>query len=162
MEERMKLQYGISGFFDRREAITPSVNGNEFKKICHSITAALTHCKLIDYKEPLLGTNFYHASISILDTVMHILLNAQYPIMTFASLIEPFNIIFIDSLELLNQFGIYYVVVSSDEMNDVLQYMESKDGFVIGNDNDLNKAELKQIRYWKPKTVGEIVFNFWG
>lgn len=25
----------------------------------------------------------------------------------------------------------------------------------------LYKAELQQIQYWKPKTVGEILFNYW-
>ena len=26
---------------------------------------------------------------------------------------------------------------------------------------ELSKAELEQIKYWKPNTVGDIIFNFW-
>lgn len=25
----------------------------------------------------------------------------------------------------------------------------------------LGKAELEQIKYWKPTTAGDIIFNFW-
>jgi hypothetical protein len=31
----------------------------------------------------------------------------------------------------------------------------------LHNDNELNSAELKQIAYWKPETIGELIFNFW-
>ena len=27
--------------------------------------------------------------------------------------------------------------------------------------DQLNRAEIKQIAYWKPKRMGDIVFNFW-
>lgn len=158
----MKLLNGISGFYDVEAiAIPPSVNGTEFKKICHSIAATVTDGKLIDYKEPLTITNFYQASITIQDTVIHVLLNAHYPIVAFASFIEPFNIIFIDSTQLSNQFRMYYTVVCSGELNEPLRYIELKDTFVLGNDNDLNNTELEQVRYWKPRTVGELAFNFW-
>lgn len=26
---------------------------------------------------------------------------------------------------------------------------------------ELNSAELEQIAYWKPETVGQIIFNYW-
>lgn len=26
---------------------------------------------------------------------------------------------------------------------------------------ELNSAELKQLAYWKPETVGQIIYNYW-
>ena len=26
---------------------------------------------------------------------------------------------------------------------------------------ELSKAELEQIKYWKPNIMGDIIFNFW-
>ena len=26
---------------------------------------------------------------------------------------------------------------------------------------ELNSVELSQVRYWKPQTIGEVVFNWW-
>ena len=30
-----------------------------------------------------------------------------------------------------------------------------------GLDQELSPEELEQIRYWKPQTVGEIIFHTW-
>jgi len=27
--------------------------------------------------------------------------------------------------------------------------------------NNLNKAEVAQMKYWKPQRIGDIIFNFW-
>jgi hypothetical protein len=52
-------------------------------------------------------------------------------------------------------------VLSAKELNEPLLFREIKGTLSIENDNDLNHFELKQIRYWKPERVGDVVFNFW-
>jgi hypothetical protein len=32
---------------------------------------------------------------------------------------------------------------------------------VVSNKNNLNDAEIKQINFWNPNTIGEVLFNFW-
>ncbi len=27
--------------------------------------------------------------------------------------------------------------------------------------SELSDAEMNQVKYWKPKTIGEFIFNFW-
>lgn len=48
-----------------------------------------------------------------------------------------------------------------DELNDPLYIKESTAQIILENDNELNSAELEQIAYWKPKSVGEVIYNFW-
>lgn len=39
--------------------------------------------------------------------------------------------------------------------------MRKKGSVLIKNDNQLNHAELAQIAYWKPITIGEVLYNYW-
>lgn len=32
---------------------------------------------------------------------------------------------------------------------------------MLDNEHNLHDAELKELAFWKPKTVGEVVFNDW-
>ncbi|GED15837.1 hypothetical protein [Aneurinibacillus migulanus] len=157
----MNLSCGITGFYDVKHKQPPGINGNEFKKICHSV-AMITNGKMVHYKEPSETiTSFYEAKLTVIDKEIYVLLNAYYPILAFASSVEYFNIMFIDEPSLVEHFSLYYNVISSDELNEPLLYKEKGGNLIIRNKNNLNNAELEQIRYWQPQTVGKVAFNFW-
>ncbi|MFC0213118.1 hypothetical protein ACFFK0_11745 [Paenibacillus chartarius] len=73
--------------------------------------------------------------------------------------ISGFNITFMDAPQLSKELSRYYQVVCSDELNVLLRYSGAE--LLLDHKHELNKAELEQVKYWKPNTIGEIVFNFW-
>jgi hypothetical protein len=82
--------------------------------------------------------------------------------MAFASKIDPFSIIFIEGPQLTNAFKILsYQVLSVHDLSTPLFVKKIKNKIFLENNNDLNDIELKQIHYWQPKTIGDVLFNFW-
>jgi len=47
----------------------------------------------------------------------------------------------------------YYRVLNTDELNIPLS--------IESISNTLDKVEIEQIDYWRPKTIGEVIFNYW-
>ena len=92
---------------------------------------------------------------------MHILLNVHYPFMTFANEVEYGKIAFINEPELDKLFGSIYNVLGTKELNEPAILKLGSKQTILQNENDFNKDELKQVAYWKPKTIGEIIFNYW-
>ncbi|MCE4093293.1 hypothetical protein [Priestia megaterium] len=82
----------------------------------------------------------------------------QYPL---ASTVEFQHINFIDDPALSKDFMPLYKVLSKEELNEPLDIRNSKGKVSLENKNNLNSSELEQIFYWKPNTVGEVMFNFW-
>lgn len=80
-----------------------------------------------------------------------ILLNAHHPFLGFAEAVEQ-HLTFHDIPNLAKRFSPYYTVLSKKELNQPI-----REEYLI----NLAKAELEQLSYWNPKTVGEIIFNFW-
>ena len=85
-------------------------------------------------------------SISCLMRITHTLL--------FASDHEYRNITFIDAPTLHAHFSPFYQVLEKKALNKPLNLS-------LAMKTKLNKAELKQIEYWKPESIGQIIFNYW-
>jgi hypothetical protein len=155
----LKLPNGITGFYHHQYE-PPKMDGKQFRQLCFS----LVHNNggtVLDFKEPLTATNFFDIEVRHSKQQFHILLNAHYPFLAFASVVEFGQIQFIDIPELIELFSLFYRVLGTSELNErLLLNIGSKEG-IIQNDNQLNSAELKQIAYWKPETIGELIFNFW-
>ena len=75
--------------------------------------------------------------------------NAYYPWIAFAKNLDFTRIEFIES-----PFDIIYTNVNVLTLPELEQSWHD----IVG---ELSKAELEQIKYWKPNTVGDIIFNFW-
>jgi hypothetical protein len=43
----------------------------------------------------------------------------------------------------------------------VLETPEERVSPAAGPSTALDHAELEQISYWKPRTAGELIFNYW-
>lgn len=99
--------------------------------------------------------------VKVFEENFSILLNYVYPFIAFASSVDYGYIKFVDNELLLNGFSPYYRVLRSNELNESLIIKENKGSIVVENKNELNDAELNNIKYWKSKTVGDIVFNYW-
>lgn len=155
----MLLRDGISGFYNA-EIDESMVDASHFKKLCYAL-ANQVGGKLITVSDPQ-ETNFYCAYLQINGKEIHILLNGIYPLIAIASRVEYMNIIFIDDQTLSNGIESYsseYRVLQLRELSEQLHLDERKN--TLKNENTLNENELKQIFYWMPKTVGEVIYNHW-
>lgn len=153
----LKLPNGITGFFEKQDE-PPKMDGRQFKQLCFSIANNNGGSVLI-YKEPQAGTNFYHTEVNVFNKHLHLLLNAHYPFLAFASVVNYGQIDFVDEPQLFEQFSTYYRVLGTVELNEPLFLkLGSKEDNL---QNELNSAELKQLAYWKPETIGSLIFNFW-
>ncbi|WP_102348574.1 hypothetical protein [Bacillus sp. Marseille-P3661] len=147
------LQSGITGFQP-----APTIEENVFKQICFSLFGS----KLVKYRyEEDETKNFYDCLIYYNEQKFNVLLNMHYPFIAFAENRGAYHFSFIDDPNLRKMFESYYTVLSSNELNEPLHFSQKGKKIIIKNDNTLHKYELEQIMYWQPKTVGDIVFNFW-
>ncbi|MBM7648683.1 hypothetical protein JOC78_001629 [Bacillus ectoiniformans] len=154
----MHLAYGVTGFYSSGDNPPPRNAGNLFKEMCYSAARKIKG-DVIVYNKPQLHTNFFEAVIDNGSKRLHILLNAHYPLVAFASSVETGHITFYDEPALAEEFKGFYVC-EARELNQLLQVKRTPD-FTISHQHDLNTAELSQIMHWEPNTIGEIVFNFW-
>lgn len=110
--------------------------------------------KVISVSPPLYPANFYCAQVEISRELIYILLNEHYPYLTFVSSVEFEDIKFIDVPALHALFDAFYQVTGTVELN------ASVDQSLLMK-MELNSAEVEQIAYWKPRTIGQIIFNYW-
>ncbi len=90
------------------------------------------------------------------------MLNSSYPFVAFASSVQYFDIEFVDhSLSsVVDALSNGFRVLSANALYQRL-ILDERTHKVL-NKNSFNKAELNQIFHWKPKTVGDVIFNFWN
>ncbi|MCG1021234.1 hypothetical protein [Sutcliffiella horikoshii] len=141
------------------------VDGNQFKRVCYSIVTNLGG-RILSFREPVVAQNYYYAEVSFAnEDRLYILINSNYPFIAFTTSPVPFNMTFVDHKQLtvsINQLcGEVYRVLQPDELYEPLRLKEAKGNLVVVNENTLNKWDLYNIKYWQPKTVGDVVFNYW-
>ncbi|MFD9627408.1 hypothetical protein [Peribacillus muralis] len=156
----MKLPNGVTGFYNAKHNKQPIKDGKQFKQHCFSIIRR-NNGKVLEFLEPQNATNFFKVEVIVFNKHMHILLNEHYPFLALASFVDFENIIFIHEPELFKQFSPFYKILDMEELNEPLYMKEGTGKIILESDNELNSAELEQIAYWKPKSVGEVIYNFW-
>ncbi|NQX68686.1 hypothetical protein HQN90_21405 [Paenibacillus alba] len=151
------LLNGITGF---HVDTLPEVDPLQFKRLSYSL-ANYSNGKILSFEEPHASQNFYKTELGLHNENIFILLNSSYPFVAFASSVQYLEIEFIDhSLSnIVCVFNDEFRVLSAIETNQKLELDERTLTLFIKN--RLNEAELCQIFHWKPKTVGDVIFNFW-
>ncbi|MEH7336885.1 hypothetical protein V7161_30205 [Neobacillus drentensis] len=154
----MKLPDGITGFYEKHNR-PPMIDGKQFKLLCFNSIKS-NGGKVLEFKEPKEKSNFFDVEVNAFNKHFHILLNAHYPLIAFASVVSFGEIDFIDEPQLNSEFSPFYRVLGTEELNEQIINSDSKKG-TIQNENKLNGAELKQLAYWKPERIGDVIFNNW-
>lgn len=142
------LPNGITGFRDLKDPYIPEQEKRIFQRLCYSI-ATRHHCLVLSFDLDLASKNFYSAEIKTERGRFYLLENAYYPWIAFAKSYNFTKIKFIENPFSITDSGICVLTLSE---------LQQDWHNIVG---ELNKAELKQIEYWKPNTVGDIIFNFW-
>lgn len=145
----MLLPSGISGFFEAGKC-ADLVDSRVFKQVCYCI-ANDNNGKLLSLDISLSGKNFYMAKIEIDKSLTYLLMNAYYHYIAFASLVERGKIVFRDyPTNLRFSFSQYKILDTKELSKSCLNAIDK-----------LSDTEIAQIKYWKPTTIGDIIFNFW-
>ena len=154
------LPPNISGFYCSKSPEHKS-DLQMFQKYSYTV-ASLTGSRIVSAELPA-GYPMNYARITFrlsdsshTNTKVAVLLNTIHPYMAFVSPMpgKAVNTCFIDALVLAN-------VYHSFSQYEILSAAQAQTPLEPAHYQKLNKAELSQIRSWRPKTVGEVVFNDW-
>lgn len=145
----MLLPRGITGFFAPGGPPPAPQPVKPFQQLCHWM-ARENGGRFLSLDPSLAEKNFYAAHMEFRRVPIYLLLNAYAPYCAFAQSLEHNTVVFLEPpAAALPPSG--YRLLSLKELNkDCREAAQA-----------LGEAELEQIRYWKPRTVGEVVFNFW-
>ncbi|MGM0921280.1 MAG: hypothetical protein ACQEWW_08640 [Bacillota bacterium] len=119
--------------------------------------------KVLDFIGGEPGKSFYGCIIKVKDKRIYILLNGQYPFMAFTSTRELYvhYFPFMDEPEIAKPLKQFYKILSPNQLNEPLRYTQKGEKIIVKNENNLHQDELEQLVYWEPKTIGDVVFNYW-
>ncbi|KAA0546990.1 hypothetical protein FZW96_13475 [Bacillus sp. BGMRC 2118] len=110
----MILPKGITGFCEGIQE-TPNSDEKVFKDLCYAfIQNEGGH--IIEVLVPRQGTNFYDAFVKVQDELFHILLNAHFPYLTFASHVSFGGMSFVEKAILGMKFRDYYMVLGPEDL----------------------------------------------
>lgn len=150
----MKLKKGITGNCGvKEEQMTFRSIVSQFKASLYPIEYSGAY-KILEFKDEEISKNYYRISIAnkLKNDSFDILINSMYP---YYCGVNPngewLNLIFIDlPIEIRNCVDPYFKYLSPVELNSKFEKSDLL---------ELSEAELEEIKYWKPSTFGEIIFN---
>jgi hypothetical protein len=154
------LQRGITGIRGRKDPPTepPFSDLVAFRSHCH-IVAREVGAKLLtvqDRREAVGACNYAIARFEFSDSEFVVLLNAIHPILAIAKWPAENEIVFeyINCPKLTEAFtklGVY-LFATCDELNQPLVREMYK---------DLTPTKHECIRYFRPRRIGDVIFNYW-
>lgn len=142
------LKRGITGFYEKCDSCLNETDFREFRRICYLLQTAT------DFKiKSTVNTeyaSYFSAEFTDGKSKIYFLLNKYFNVGGFTD-----NLIFGDKIFTdINLDGNYLTeceIVPAVVLNSA--FSETK--------HDLSKCELEQVKYWKPFSVGNIIFNEW-
>ena len=154
--EQMKvLPQGVTGFRHAEEPPLSEISIRSLETACWEAARRL-HGSVLSTRPAGIATNFHTFEISLPEQKVSILCNAHFPLIGFAEPIAPGQQVF----SFVDVSGLAAVLKSIGGL-EVLTAGELKSPLVQESISDLSPAELKQVAYWRPQTVGEVIFNCW-
>ena len=152
----MELQSGISGFRDANDPPLPERDLSVFLSHCHSV-ARMAGGRFVEIIKGD-ASSFAMAVLEISDSPVAILLHRHFSVIGLAVPPEkgdtsPLKFIDCDRIaDSLKLIGSDYELLSRAELERAIHEDDLR---------HLSPAEMKELRYWRPARVGDIVFNFW-
>lgn len=148
----MKLRKNITGFADLADKQS-KVELKEIKSAIFSIEITKAY-KISEIKEPGQSSNYFTVTLTDLRTndTMGILINGQYPCYCGVT----------GDSSWMNLKFIELPLAVRNCMDKKFKYLTPTELYLTVDRNDLkelSESELRQINYWKSKTLGEIIFN---
>ena len=146
----MVLAKGITGFCNEGDLHTvEEIDAKAFRSICYDVALerGVTLVNIVECDYPFT----YHKAIFDVDGErIQLLVNVYYGIGAFVTSDDPVR--FCDIPAALSTLSTHYTLLTEDEL---LTYPSSEELA------KLDSEELQQLTYWKPKNLGDIIFNHW-
>lgn len=145
----MNLPKGITGFRSIKDKELPIMDPIPFKQLSHTFVRELGG-EIKGFSKPFSHRNYFHVEYMLRGESYFVFLNCHHPFVAFAIRREEFRLL--DIPELTAKYKQYYTVLTKEYLDTPL---------LVEHLSSLSKAELEQVSYWKPMTVGEVIFNHW-
>ena len=151
----MKLPYSITSDYCYLKRKLPKIDFKEFKKLAYFI-AIRTGDKIEKVEEDAILQSYYYAQFK--DKNRALLCNAHYPFVTFVKNFRESN------------FGTIFVSEENEFIANLIRetyYFQYLPQSVLETEltpeilSNLDKVEKEEIKYWKSKTIGEVIFNYY-
>lgn len=153
----MKLRPGITSLFSSRERDPlPEYRIADFKRLVHTV-AASGDWTVTSIAEADITPNFHAARLQSPTVSLLILGHSNFPIICFAAQIDDTK----QRLEFVDEPTL------AAEIARLFPYVEIGDATELNRpitDDDLaqlTQTDRKQVNYWKPRTIGQLAFNWW-
>jgi hypothetical protein len=145
----LNLPKGITGFRSIKDKELPLMDSSQFKQLSYTFVRELDG-EIKGFSEIFPHQNYFSIEYTLHGKSYFVLLNCHHPFVAFAARREEF--IFLDVPVLATKYNHYYTVLTKEYLDTPIS---------LKHLSTLSKAELEQISYWKPLTVGEVIFNHW-
>ncbi len=156
------IRAGITGFGSTPQPIDPK-DLKDFRALCYTAARA-ADAIILGFDLSLFNVirNFVFALLKFPKDpgvpLAFVFLNQHVPLLAFVSAHDQAfypPLAFIDVFELTVPFERSYHVLKKQELE--LPWIWSQRELA----SSLYPEEIEQIKYWKPQSVGEVLFNFW-
>ena len=153
----MILRRGITSFFNWDERGTiPEFTFAEFKRIVFAVST-VERLTVPQLNERRVTPNFHLARLDDSKTSVLMLGHSTYPLIGLANPknTDATKLLFVDCSRIADAMQNLFpdvTIATSNELNQEL----TESGMSV-----LDVIEREQIEYWKPKTIGEVAFNWW-
>lgn len=147
------LPAGVTGFFGPGTPCIQPASPREFRALCHGLVREAGG-RVLETDEALLCKNFYTGTLLLPPGPYCLLRNAYFPYIAFSISPAPAAGAFADSpISPASPLLFPYRLLRPGDLS-----VNCTEPGVL---SDLSPTELKQIRHWKPHTIGQILFNQW-
>ena len=145
----MRLPMHITGITER-EINLEQMDGQFFQRLGYEITRNVKG-NVICWHPPQYPLNYFRIDIELGEKIVSILLHEFFPYAAIASYKNALQIEFTDHVEITNGLKPYYKVLETKFLNESFN----------ANLHDLSKIERLNVKHWRPRTNGEVIFNCW-
>ncbi|HEV7279653.1 MAG TPA: hypothetical protein VGN57_05520 [Pirellulaceae bacterium] len=147
------LPHGVTGFYAAGDSPLAEIDLTSFRRRCFESAQRLKGRVISKDDGRRASQNYYAATIELPDRSAAIVINAFVPIVGFAKANEPI-FEFLDLPELAELF------VASGEV-EVWDRAALERPVTADDMRASAPAELEQVKYWRPRRVGDVIFNSW-
>ena len=144
---------GVTGFYSIKDSPPPLTCEKTFHNHCH-IVARNIGGKILSFEKAYERhtNNFTMVAIQLAGEDFAILKNVHCAILAIARPIakQEMTITFLNNTRLADEFERFdnYTILAAEQLAEEL---------TAQNLSELSSAELAQIKYWKPSTIGDVV-----
>ncbi|QCR32339.1 hypothetical protein [Lysinibacillus sp. SGAir0095] len=139
----------ITGLSNRKLVIQP-MDGQLFRRLGYEI-ARKVNGKVLEWLPPRYPLNYFRLVLLIDGKIVSILLHEYFPYAAIVSYKDELQMNFYDYEEVEFELAPYYTVLKAAFLNEPFNPKA----------HDLSEIELRNVKHWRPKNNGEVIFNCW-